>query len=568
MNGCETHTDVDDNNCGTCGNKCTGGQTCVAGSCQGGSSGTCTAGASGKPNVVLIMMDDLDVTSFNTLLDNGLLPNIKTHIVDTGVRFTESYVGNALCGPSRASMLTGQYSHNNGCRNNAGAAGAFKPHDGSTLGTYLKAAGYRTAYFGKYINGYGGVPYHAPGWDEWQVFKEPTVYYMWGYTLVKSIDNSAAVEVQYNGGATGVPATNADATYQTNVLAGLGQTFVTTAVQPFGMVVMPLAPHVEVLPGQSLANRTDMRKLEVRPARSHFRQLRGADDCTPISATYDLPHKTAPSYNEADITDKPQWLKTGITCGGGTCSYGGGGWPLLTTGVCGTSGDVQFQTRQHLDRLESILSVDDMVGTIWNALNTRGVASNTVFIVTGDNGFLLGEHRLNNKMFPYEESIHVPLVASCNATSGTTDSHYVSNIDLAPTIMDYAQAPLSVDGRSWRSILEGAPPATWRKRLLVEHWIDPNSPYPWQEAADHALVRTSVNDSTPQHLYVGYYGLTGVLNQSSSATELEEYDIPADQWELTNVSTNAAYTTQRADLAPKLQSLRTCANASCQTAEN
>src|SRR6185503_10319753 len=113
------------------------------------------------------------------------------------------------------------------------------------------------------------------------------------------------------------------------------------------------------------------------------------------------------------------------------------------------------------------------------------------------------------------ESIRVPLVASCGATAGVVEDRYVSNIDLSPTIADYGSASLaSVDGRSFRGILEGNSVATWRSRLLVEHWYDPNGPK-FNDLPDHALVRTSKSDGTPNHKYVEYYGLTGTINQSS-----------------------------------------------------
>lgn len=93
----------------------------------------CTAGANGKKaNIVMIVTDDLDLKSFDILLANGKLPNIKNWLVDRGTRFTQSYVGNSLCGPSRATFLTGRYSHNNLVNNNQNAFNKFSPHAAST----------------------------------------------------------------------------------------------------------------------------------------------------------------------------------------------------------------------------------------------------------------------------------------------------------------------------------------------------------------------------------------------------------------------------------------------------
>src|SRR5262249_6432132 len=157
------------------------------------------------------------------------------------------------------------------------------------------------------------------------------------------------------------------------------------------------------------------------------------------------------------------------------------------------------------------------------ALQAKGVADNTVVLLTGDNGFQLAEHRLNNKMFPYEESIRVPLVASCGAAAGAVEDRYVSNIDYAPTIADYARgtALTNADGRSLRAIIEGNTVPSWRSHMLVEHWYDPNGPK-FNDLPDHALVRTSAADATPNHKYVEYYGQTGVINQTSPPNGFEE----------------------------------------------
>jgi arylsulfatase A-like enzyme len=532
----------------------------------GGKPQACTAGASGKPNIVTIMVDDLDQGSFDILLANGLLPNIQKNILGTGVGFTESYVANSLCCPSRATYLTGQYSHNCKTLTNNNGFGQFLPHQNDTIATHMKSAGYRTAYFGKYLNGYTDATYHAPGWDEWQALLEPSVYYMWGFTLVKSIDGAAATTVVYNGTCPTVgQACTGDSpmNYQVDVLANLGATFIDSAVtagkQPFFLTLMPLAPHVEVLPGQKFNTISLSRQLRVRPPPRHLGVLRAklangtVDLYNPVSATFDIPNSTAPSFNEADISDKPGWLQNGPT--------GMGGWPLMS------AQEIQYQRRQHLDRMESMLAVDDMVGTLYAKLDAKGVRSSTVVILTSDNGFSLGSHRLNNKMFPYDEDIRVPLLASCNAPAQGTDAHMISNIDLAETITDYAMMQWDQDGRSFRALLEGKAVTSWRTRVLVEHWFDPQGPI-FNDLPDHALVRTGKDDANPLQKYIAYYGLTGQLNQTATPNEIEQYDFSTDPWEDDNSATADAGAAARAALGPKLQALRTCAGASCRTADS
>lgn len=417
--------------------------------------------------------------------------------------------------------------HNNRTLTNNGGFAQFTWHQDDTVGTRMKAAGYRTAWVGKYLNGYTNGAYHGPGWDEWRALVDPYSYYMYGFRISRAVDRpfaTAATVDTYNGGSTATSANN----YQTDVLTTIGVNFIDDAVAtgrtPFFLVEMPLAPHVEALPGVSIGSQDDMRRLRVRPAPRHTGTLRAGNDSTPLRASLGLPHGSSPAFNEADVSDKPAWLRTGSTA-----------WGSLD------SADVAAVTRQHLDRLESMLAVDDMVGAIWGRLVAHGIEDETVFVFSSDNGYMLGEHRLSNKMFPYEESIRVPLAISCNAPTGTTEARLASNIDLAPTLLDFAGASWDVDGRSLRPIVEGTPPPTWRSRVLVEHWYDNKTPFPFQELPDMAMVRTSGADSVPSAAYVGYYGFVGTLDQSRTATENEQYDLLTDPAELQSVVTNASY---------------------------
>ena len=134
-----------------------------------------------RPNIVVIMADDLDVGSLTTLETIGYMPNLTTHVILPGMRFTNSFVTNSLCCPSRATFLTGQYAHNTGVRSNNPPDGISNFDDRSTVATWLHDAGYRTGYVGKYLNGYGQVDvtgdgmltgtdhaYVPPGWTDWQ----------------------------------------------------------------------------------------------------------------------------------------------------------------------------------------------------------------------------------------------------------------------------------------------------------------------------------------------------------------------------------------------------------------
>jgi Sulfatase len=121
-----------------------------------------------KPNVLFILTDDLDTALLQAGLDAAIYPHLKRVLIDAGTRFTESFVSNSLCCPSRATYLSGQYSHNNGVFSNSGPFGGFTSFDdSSTLATWMLGAGYRTGHVGKYLNGYKDYRYVPPGWTTW-----------------------------------------------------------------------------------------------------------------------------------------------------------------------------------------------------------------------------------------------------------------------------------------------------------------------------------------------------------------------------------------------------------------
>ncbi len=137
--------------------------------------------ATTRPHIVVLMTDDLDERDLNLAIENGFMPNLEAHLISQGVHFSESFVSNPLCCPSRATFLTGQYAHNNGVYSSdfVMGGGVTFLEDESTVATWLQTAGYRTGFVGKYLNGYGldrrqsprdDLDYVPPGWDDWQGF--------------------------------------------------------------------------------------------------------------------------------------------------------------------------------------------------------------------------------------------------------------------------------------------------------------------------------------------------------------------------------------------------------------
>ena len=146
--------------------------------------GTGNAEAQARPNVVLVLTDDQRWDTLN------VMPTVQRQLVDRGVTFENAVVVNPVCCPSRASTLTGRYSHSTGVYNNGGPYGgwpSFRTREGSTIATWLRSGGYRTGFFGKYLNNYG-TRFVPPGWSRWVAFAPPNVENYYTYRL--NIDGS------------------------------------------------------------------------------------------------------------------------------------------------------------------------------------------------------------------------------------------------------------------------------------------------------------------------------------------------------------------------------------------
>ena len=354
-----------------------------------------TAAAASRPNILVIMTDD------QRLDDQRVLSRTQDLLAASGTTFDNSFVSYALCCPSRATFLTGQYPHNHGVLANSGPNGGYSRLDSSnTVAVWLQKAGYYTAHVGKYLNGYGTASPKPPaGWSRWFGLIDPSTYQYFGYSV--SVD--------------GRPVTYGDAAadYQTDVLAAEAERIIRSLAgssRPFFLSVAPLAPHLEQIRGKS---------FPPRPAPRHE------------GAFADEPLPAAPSYDETDVDDKPAHIRR---------------LPALTPAKEGRA------LAYHRGRLASLLAVDEMVERLVEALAATGQLDRTVIFFTSDNGFFLGEHRIpDGKYFTYEEAIRVPLIVRGGGfPAGVKVDPLVSNIDLAPTLVALtgAHPRRTMDGRS------------------------------------------------------------------------------------------------------------------------
>lgn len=380
-----------------------------------------------RPNIIVIMADDLDNRSLNKLVKNGLAPNIKGKIIDKAITFSNAFVTFPLCCPSRSTFLTGQYPHNHGVMFNVppdGGVSAFV--DTSSIAMWLKYAQYHTGYVGKYLNQYGvDTPetYVPPGWDDWQATVGNSAYQMYSYT------------VNDNGNLVTYGKLRAD--YQTDVLALRSNQYIQEReaddATPFFLYINTLAPHNDITTKYCTMNYgvTHTTKPPLRHA----------------GTTDHIPLPKPPSFNETDVSDKPAASQVE---------------PLNVTHIACL--DDHFH-----NRLESLRAVDDLVRKIVNNLINYGELSRTVIVFTSDNGYLMGEHRLREKTRLYEESIRVPLYIRIPGVPANTITKMVINNDLAPTFLELAegQADIPIDGRSLIPLIED-PGTEWRKAFLID----------------------------------------------------------------------------------------------------
>ena len=463
-----------------------------------------------RPNIILILTDDQDLGSLD------FMPRTRNLIARQGMTFTNHFVPLSLCCPSRATILTGLYPHNHEVYTNFPPGGGYEKfdelgHEEATLATALHAAGYRTALIGKYLNGYPGdesSSHVPPGWDEWASPVAGSPYAAYRYTL-----NEDGKTVKYGSGAED---------YMTDVLAGKATAFVKSAAasgQPFFLYLATYAPH-----------------KPSTPARRH------------AALFPDLAAPRTPSFDEADVRDKPERIRR---------------LPRLT------ASDIAAIDALYRKQIRSLQAVDEAVAALVKALQETGQLADTYIVFTSDNGFHMGQHRLEpGKYTPYEPDVHVPLlVRGPGVAAGTASSALTASADLAPTIAELAGTALAVepDGRSLVPLLHGPAPAGWRQVVLLEQFAFPPAP----PGKDKTLEPLDLQDKKAASAYPAHFGVraAGFKLVEYGTGEREVYDLKNDPDELVNLRSRISrkWINQVAQLARDLAS---CAGEACRRIES
>jgi N-acetylglucosamine-6-sulfatase len=437
------------------------------------------AAADVRPNVVVILLDDL---RYDALGCTGH-PFVKTPNIDRirneGVLFRNAFVTTSLCSPSRASFLTGMYAHSHGVMKNEGKVADPDFERTPSFAQLLQKSGYETAYIGKWHIERKNDP--RPGFDYWLSFSGQGAY----------IDP----QMNENGQSRKVEG------HMTDILNEHAVKFLDrTHKRPFCLYLSHKAVH--------------------GPRRPRAKDAE-------LYADAEIPK---PPNADDDLRDKPKWQRGHVLRKGKSAPQ------EIPDAAPPAKWDPTNRDRLNYFRL--LNAVDEGVGRILETLERHGQLDNTIVIFTSDNGYFLGEHHLSDKRLMYEESLRIPFLMRYPrlVKPGTTVEQMVLNIDLAPTLLDLAGAPVAahMHGRSIRPLLEGKA-TDWRRSFLYEYWVDLQPTIP-----DIVGVRTE----------------DWKLVRYPNIDDLDEmYDLKNDPHEMRNLAPDPAHAEKLKDLNGELDRL-------------
>ena len=460
--------------------------------------------AAQRPNILFIMTDDHAshaLSCYGSKINQT--PNLD-RIAKDGMRFTNAFVTNSICTPSRATLLTGKYSHLNGVP-------VFNRFDGSqqTAPKLLQAAGYYTAMIGKWH-----LESDPVGFDHWVVLPGQGAYENPGFLTAQG-------PVKKQG-------------YCTDIITDLAIECLDKrpADKPFLMYLHHKAPHRNWTPdAKNKALFADRHIPEPATLRDDYASRPAALPENEQTVAKDLTRNDLKLVPPDDLKgpERQKWL--GTRPDSVEITLKDGSKKVLT-------GDelVAWKYQRYMqDYLACVQGVDDNIGRTLDYLAARGLLENTVIFYTSDNGFFLGDNGMYDKRFMYEPSLRVPLLVRWpgSAKPGAVTDLFALNVDFAPTMLDLAGQPVPADmqGRSLAPVLRGESPADWRKAMYYRYYHDPGD----HNTRMHYGVRTET------HKLIHYW--------KKDAWEL--FDLKNDPQELKNLAADPAH----ADLLQRMKTV-------------
>ena len=476
-----------------------------------------------RPNIIFIFSDDhayQAISAYGSMVNQT--PNID-RLAHEGMLFRNALVTNSLCAPSRAVIQTGKYSHINGVLDNRN----IFDNTQQTFPKILRAAGYQTAMFGK-----------------WHLKSEPTGFDVW--KVLPGQGNYYNPDFRVPGGKERIEG------YVTDIIADLAINFLDKKrdrSKPFLLMMQNKAPHRNWMPPPEYLTLYDGVTMwepptlfddytgRASPARKQEmeigRNMTIVNDLKviPLLKTKDEGKKLPGMFARMNEKQMRVW----------DAAYGRKNKAFLKANLTGRA-LVRWKYQRYIkDYLRCIASVDKNIGRVLRYLDAEGLAKNTIVIYSSDQGFYLGEHGWFDKRWMYKESLKTPLLVRWPGVvkPGSEDTHLVSNVDYAETMLAMAGAkiPADMQGRSLVPLLRGEVVPDWRKTFYYQYYEGP-------KRAHHVARQYGV--TTAKHKLIYYY----------EDDEWELFDLDVDPLELHSVYGEPSYERVTKYLKSELARLR------------
>ncbi|MDO5980042.1 sulfatase [Flavivirga spongiicola] len=470
-----------------------------------------------KPNIIFIMSDDHATNAISAygsrLASVSQTPNID-RLAKEGAILNNCFTSNSICTPSRASILTGEYSHNNGVKTLNDDLDPNKKH----LAHYFQEAGYHTAVIGKWH-----LHTEPQGFDHWQVLPRQGLYFNPEFKL-KGLDEkrhyNQREKKKYEG-------------YVTDVITDLSLDWMKNRNddKPFMLMMHHKAPHA---------------LWEYHPKYEHL--FDGQIIPEPESLFEDKSHRAQETVKKENTLVRLGQRMSGQIKISSVHDYKE--WPTGKLDVEGLSKEdiIKATYQKYLkDYLRVIASVDESIGRVLEYLDKNGLAENTIVIYTSDQGMFLGEHQYLDKRWIFEESLRMPFLVRWpgKITPNNKVDELVSNVDFAPTLLDAInqKIPENMQGSSFLPILKDEKVEHWQASIYYRYWMHRDM------TPAHFGIRT--ND----YKLIFYYGMnldTNSYNHANSQPTWELYDLKKDPLEMNNVYGDKTYASVISDLKKQM----------------